>query len=58
MFPFNFIGWLISKLLSMIPLATTNPAKDPDMDNLLKLMVGSCIVGILYLAIAEIIGGL
>ena len=56
MFLFKAIGAAISFFLRGIPLATTDPAKDPDMDNLLKLAVGGCIVGILLMAIAEIGG--
>ena len=52
----KLIGAFISFLLRGIPLATTDPAKDPDMDNLLKLFVGRAVVGILVMAIAEIGG--
>tara|TARA_Y100000114_G_scaffold22651_1_gene18377 strand:+ start:202 stop:381 length:180 start_codon:yes stop_codon:yes gene_type:complete len=52
----RLIGAFISFLLRGIPLATTDPAKDPDMDNLLKLFVGGAVVGILVMAVAEIGG--
>tara|TARA_A100001011_G_scaffold383317_1_gene454387 strand:+ start:639 stop:806 length:168 start_codon:yes stop_codon:yes gene_type:complete len=52
----KLIGAFISFLLRGIPLATTDPAKDPDMDNLLKLFVGGAVVAILVIAIAEIGG--
>ena len=52
----RMIGAFISFMLRGIPLATTDPAKDPDMDNILKLFVGGAVVGILVIAIAEIGG--
>ena len=52
----KLIGSFISFLLRGIPLATTDPAKDPDMDNILKLVVGGVFVAILVIAIAEIGG--
>ena len=54
---FETLGGSISFLLRGIPGATTNPTKDPDMDNLWKLSVGGSIVAILVMAIAEL-GGL
>ena len=52
----RLLGKFISFVLRGVPLATTDPAKDPDMDNLLKLFVGGAVVGILVIAIAEIGG--
>ena len=52
----RMIGAFISFMLRGIPLATTDPAKDPDMDNILKLFVGGAVLGILVIAIAEIGG--
>ena len=52
----RMIGTFISFMLRGIPLATVDPAKDPDMDNLLKLLVGGVFVAILVMAIAEIGG--
>ena len=53
---FGKLGSVISFLLRGIPGATTDPTKDPDMDNVLKLFVGGSIVAILAMAIAEIGG--
>lgn len=53
---FEKLGSVISFFLRGIPGATTDPTKDPDMDNLLKLAVGGSIVAILAMAIAEIGG--
>ena len=53
----GFLGATLSYLLGKIPLATTNPAKDPDMDNFLKLCVGGSMLGIIVLALVEIFFG-
>lgn len=53
----SFLGGVLSYLLGKIPLATTNPAKDPDMDNFLKLCVGGSVLGIIILALVEIFFG-
>ena len=53
----SFLGGIMSYLLGKIPLATTNPAKDPDMDNFLKLCVGGSVLGIIVLALVEIFFG-
>lgn len=53
----SYLGGIISYLLSKIPLATTDPTKDPDMDNLLKLCVGGSLLGIIVLALIEIFFG-
>jgi len=53
---FEKLGSVISFFLRGIPGATTDPTKDPDMDNILKLVVGGSIVAILAMAIAEIGG--
>ena len=53
----SFLGGIISYLLGKIPLATTNPAKDPDMDNYLKFCVGGSMLGIIVLALVEIFFG-
>ena len=53
----GFLGATLSYLLGKIPLATTNPAKDPDMDNFLELCVGGSMLGIIVLALVEIFFG-
>ena len=53
----KILGGILSYLLGKIPLATTNPAKDPDMDNFLKLFVGGSMLGIVLLALIEIFFG-
>lgn len=53
---FEKLGSVISFFLRGVPGATTDPTKDPDMDNLLKLAVGGSIVAILVMAIAELGG--
>ena len=53
---FEKLGSVISFFLRGIPGATTAPTNDPDMDNILKLVVGGSIVAILAMAIAEIGG--
>ena len=53
----NVLGPILSYLLGKIPLATKDPAKDPDMDNFLKLFVGGSMLGIILLALIEIFFG-